>query len=377
MLITGLSGNEIWCLAQKDIGPGGVVVGNSVYSQGLIRGLATGLKTMAGGELTDITQLITEGRHAALQRMEKEARDQGADGLTGVATEIKRVSSLIEFLAVGSAVKRLDSNGGFFSTACTGQDLYCQIDAGYEPVHFVLGNVAYALGIGGGMLAAWKSMAGGEVDSISGMINTTRHMALERLEAEAKKVGANCVVDIQTSILPFGPGVKEMVLIGTASKNPHLGNPDRPFTSELTGEELWNLTSLGYQPLRLLMSSSVCSLGLGGGIKTFFSAFSRGEVTSMTQLVYHARENCIRHVREEAEAIGADGVLDLKLYMHDMPGGMIEILAIGTAFKKNSQVATHTAQLPPQAIIRDRSTFFSSELGQPNQEKGKANGSAE
>ena len=30
MLITGLSGNEIWCLAKKDIAPGGVVVGNSV-----------------------------------------------------------------------------------------------------------------------------------------------------------------------------------------------------------------------------------------------------------------------------------------------------------------------------------------------------------
>jgi len=372
MIISGLSGNEIWCLAQKDIAPGGVVVGNSVYAQGLMRSLTTGLKTMAGGELTDITELIVEGRRTALERMEHEAKAQGADGLTGVSTEIKRVTSLIEFLAVGSAVKRSESeDGGFFSTACSGQDLYCQIDAGYQPVHFVMGNVAYALGLGGGMLAAWKSMAGGEVESLSGIINQTRHLALERLEAEAKKVGANCVVDIQTSILPFGVGVKEMVLIGTASRNPALGNPERPYTSELTGEELWNLTSLGYQPLRLLMASSVCSLGIGGGIRTFFSSFSRGEVKAMTDLVYHARENCIKHIREEAESIGADGVLDLKLYMHDMPGGMIEILAIGTAFKRNAQVATHTPQLPPQAIIRDRTTFFSTDLGQPNKEKTK------
>lgn len=367
MLITGLSGNEIWCLAQKGIAPGGVVVGNSIYAQGFVRGLATGLQTIAGGELEDITQLITEGRHAALERMEVEAREQGADGLTGVVTEIKRISSLIEFLAVGSAVKKLGGvPGGFFSSACSGQDLYCQIDAGYRPVHFVLGNIAYALGIGGGIWAAFKSISGGEVDSISGMINNTRHKALERLEAEAIKVGANCVVDIKTSILPFGPGVKEMVLVGTASHNPCLGNPQRPYTSELTGEELWNLTQLGYQPLRLLMSSSVCALGIGGGIRTFFSSFSRGEVDSMTKLIYQARENCVSRIRNEAEEIGADGVLDLKLFMHDMPGGMIEILAIGTAFKRNSDVVNASATLPAQAIIRDRSTFFSSDLDKPS-----------
>ena len=368
MLITGLSGNEIWCLAKKDIAPGGVVVGNSVYSQGLVRGLTTGLKTMAGGELTDITHLLTAGRHSALSRMEVEAKEQGADGLTGVVTEIKRINSLIEFLAVGSAIKRSGSNakGGFFSSACSGQDLYCQIDAGYQPVHFVMGNIAYALGIGGGIWAAIKTMSGGEVDSISGMINNTRHKALERLEDEAKKAGANCIVDIKTSILPFGAGVKEMVLVGTASHNPHLGNPERPYTSELTGEELWNLTDLGYQPLRLLMASSVFALGIGGGIKTFFSSFSRGEVDSMTKLIYQARENCINRIRNEANEIGAAGVLDLKLFMHEMLGGMIEILAIGTAFKKNSDVANASPVLPPQAIIRDRSTFFSSDLDQPS-----------
>ncbi len=379
MLITGLSGNEIWCLAKKEIAPGGVVVGNSVYSQGLVRGLTTGLKTMAGGELTEITQLITEGRHAALLRMETEAREQGADGLTGVVTEIKRINSLIEFLAVGSAIKRSGSipTDRFFSSACTGQDLYCQMDAGYQPLHFVMGNIAYALGIGGGIWAALKTMSGGEVDSISGMVNNTRHQALERLEEEAKKAGANCVVDIKTSILPFGPGVKEMVLVGTASHNPHLGNPERPYTSELTGEELWNLTDLGYQPLRLLMASSVFALGIGGGIKTFFSSFARGEVDSMTKLIYQARENCVNRIRKEADEIGAAGVLDLKLFMHEMMGGMIEILAIGTAFRKNQAVANASALLPPQAIIRDRSTFFSSDLDQPSLAQSLKGGSLE
>ncbi len=34
MLMTGLSGNEIYCLAQKGYSPGNIVVGNSVHSLG-------------------------------------------------------------------------------------------------------------------------------------------------------------------------------------------------------------------------------------------------------------------------------------------------------------------------------------------------------
>jgi hypothetical protein len=35
MLISGMSGNEIYCLAQKGFEPGEIVVGNSVCSMGL------------------------------------------------------------------------------------------------------------------------------------------------------------------------------------------------------------------------------------------------------------------------------------------------------------------------------------------------------
>ena len=52
-----------------------------------------------------------------------------------------------------------------------------------------------------------RTFAGGEVKEYSDMYNHTRHLALERLEAEAAQRGANAVVDITTRILPFGPGV--------------------------------------------------------------------------------------------------------------------------------------------------------------------------
>lgn len=358
MLITGLSGNEVFCLAQKGWAPGSVVVGNSVYSLGVSRSIASAFQTVAGGEIDSLTHLISDGRHAALKRMEEEAAEQKAHGLTGVTSDLKQLSNMYEFLAIGSAVKGADHTGPFFTTACSGQDLFCQLDAGYQPRHFVLGNVAYALGVGRGFMAGLRTLAGGEVKELSNMYNHTRHLALERLEQEARERGANAVVDILTTIHPFGPGVKEMLMVGTASHHEGLGSPDRPVTSELTGEELWNLSKLGYAPVRLVLGTSVYALGFGGGITAFFKALTRGEVNSVTRLIYDARENCLELIRREATELGADAVVGTKIFVHEMGSSFVEVMAIGTAIKRHPGMGTQSSQLIPQAIIRDRDTFF-------------------
>jgi uncharacterized protein YbjQ (UPF0145 family) len=359
MLMTGLSGNEIYCLAQKGFDPGNIVVGNSVHSLGLVRGVTSGLKMMSGGEVRSITELIVDGRHAAINRLEQEARDEGDRGLTGVVSELRKLGGLMEFLAVGSSVKTPAESGPFFSTACSGQDLFCQIDAGYEPRHFVLGNVAYALGIARGLTGGLKMIARrGEVKEFSDMYNHTRHLALERLEAEAAERGCNAVVDIITRIIPFGPGVREMLMVGTGSFNPALGHPKVPYTSELTGEELWNLTQLGFAPRRLLLGTSVYALGLAGGFTAFFRSFARGEVNEVTRLVYDARENCLEHIRREAEELKVDAVIGVKIFINELGAGLVEVMAIGTGIKKRPGVSTQSDQLIPQAITRDRDTFF-------------------
>src|SRR5689334_16320998 len=100
MMMTGLSGNEIYCLAEKEWAPGNIVVGNSVYSLGFVKGITSGFKTLAGGEIESITQLINEGRHTAINRMEDEAVREGSQGITGVTSELKQVGGMLEFLAI-------------------------------------------------------------------------------------------------------------------------------------------------------------------------------------------------------------------------------------------------------------------------------------
>jgi uncharacterized protein YbjQ (UPF0145 family) len=396
MNISGLSGNEVYCLRRKGWAPGGVVVGNSVQSLGFAGGIGRAFKTMAGGEIENLTQLISEGRHAALKRIEREAQERGAGGLTGVTLEVKTIGGMIEFLAIGSAIHREGEEGrgrereriavarsdeprrgegrsaSFFSTACSGQDLYCHIDAGYEPRHLVLGNVAYAMGIGRGITGAFRQFsARGEVKEFSDMYNHTRHLALGRLEDEAEERGCNAVVDIITRVVPMS-GALEILMVGTGSYNPALSKQDQPATSELTGEELWNLTQMGYEPVRLVLGTSVYSLGLAGGIKAMFRSMSRGEVPEMTHLVHEARENCLDHLDADARDYGAEAVIGTKLFISELGSGLIEVLAIGTAVRRNAAMKTQSEQLLPQVIIRDRDTFFDQSLSNLTRDHSEA-----
>lgn len=357
--MTGLSGNEMYCLALKGIGAGELVVGNSVHSLGFLGGIGAGFQNMFGGEVTQITDIIHEGRQQSFARMMAEAKHHSANGITGVTSELRQFQGNVEFLSVASCVHggNIRGHDGLFSSSGDGQELYCQIDAGYEPVQFVFGNVAYSTGIRGGLLGGLKSMARGEIKEFSDIFNHTRHLALQRVVDGARAVGANAVVGIETRIMPF-KGIHEMVMMGTASRHPALPAAylQQPLTSDLTCQEMWNLTNMGYMPLKLVLGTAVYSLGVLGGLKAMFKSFTRGEISDLTTLVYDAREHAIGLLKSEADAIGADDVVGIKTHIHEL-GNLIEFMAIGTAVKRVEGLRTTTDYLPPQAIIQDKDTW--------------------
>lgn len=359
MLISALSGNEIFCLALKGLSPGEITVGNSVRSLGVGGSIGSSFQSLAGGEVANITAMISEGRHAAIARMEQEAQRHGAAGIVGVTTELKTLASYTEFLAQGTGVHVAQTaQNPFFSAAVSGTELYCHLDAGYVPHKFVMGNVAYALGIGRGLTGGLRTLARGEVKEYSDLYNGIRHMALRRLELEAMHAGANAVVDVRTDLRPFSVGVVELIMTGTASTNPKLGNaPDHVITSELTGEELWSLAKMGYGPMRLLMATSVYSLGFAAGIGTLFQSLARGELTEVTELVYRARENCLELIRREAQAIGAERVIGNRLTIRELSPGLIEVIAIGTAVRRIQNVEPATDLLIAQALTANKQSL--------------------
>jgi uncharacterized protein YbjQ (UPF0145 family) len=363
-VVTGLSGNELFCIDKLGYRAGELLVGNSVYSLGLLGGIGSAFNAMAGGEVTQITEMITAGRHLSTQRLMNEMRQAAAHGATGMSSELIFHAGNVEFLSVASGLYRKDGQPPqwAFTTAADAQELWCQEDAGYAPVAFVMGNVAYSIGVGRGITGAFKQLQKGEVRQYSDIFTHTRNLALRRIVGEAQSVGANAVVGIKTSILPFGTtGVQEMLMVGTAARH---DMSDAHFarmgvtTSDLTAEETWNLAKIGYSPLMLVLGTSVYSLGFVGGLMASFKNYVKGEISELTELIYAAREESLGKVRAQASSIGADDVVGVKTYIYDLGSGLIEFLAIGTAVKKTDSARTATDILPAQAIIRDKDTFL-------------------
>ncbi|APU73677.1 heavy metal-binding domain-containing protein [Vibrio parahaemolyticus] len=87
----------------------GVVTGNVVQSKHIGRDLMAGLKSIVGGEIRGYTEMMTEARDVAIQRMVEQANQKGADAIVGIRfTTSSIVDGSSEILAFGTAVKLVE-----------------------------------------------------------------------------------------------------------------------------------------------------------------------------------------------------------------------------------------------------------------------------
>jgi uncharacterized protein YbjQ (UPF0145 family) len=114
----------------------------------------------------------------------------------------------------------------------------------------------------------------------------------------------------------------------------------RFFTSDLSVNEFLLVRDSGFQPLGLVMGSSIYHIGIQ------LARWGKNmEMTTLTQALYHARELAMARMEEEAEALGADGVIavELKVNLHAWGSDVIEFLAVGTAVAHASGTPAYKA----------------------------------
>ncbi len=107
-----LSTADFWLLMDKGWMPLGLVLGNSVYSMGVVGGLGSAMKGMSKGEVPQITELMYNARELALGRMKDEATKLGADGVVEVKLSVIPMGSWMEVTAIGTAVKYVGTKAG-------------------------------------------------------------------------------------------------------------------------------------------------------------------------------------------------------------------------------------------------------------------------
>ena len=82
----------------------GFTWGLIVRSRGLGRNITAGLRSLAGGEIHEYTELLNQSREMALGRLKDHAKDLGANAVVGVQFDSSEISYMTELLAYGTAV---------------------------------------------------------------------------------------------------------------------------------------------------------------------------------------------------------------------------------------------------------------------------------
>ncbi len=84
----------------------GLVRGNTIRAKHIGKDIMAGLRNVVGGELTEYTEMISESREEALNRMLAEAEKLKADAVVNVRFTTSSVSGgAAEILAYGTAVR--------------------------------------------------------------------------------------------------------------------------------------------------------------------------------------------------------------------------------------------------------------------------------
>lgn len=124
----------------------------------------------------------------------------------------------------------------------------------------------------------------------------------------------------------------------------------RPFTSDLSGQDLWTLLRTGARPLGLVLGSCVYSVARVTSLR--LQLWRNLELPHFTQALYDARELAMTRMQHEARALSAEGIVAVQLseHQHGWAGRAIEFLAIGTAIMRGSGGAGQTPA-PPTPVI--------------------------
>jgi uncharacterized protein YbjQ (UPF0145 family) len=127
---------------------------------------------------------------------------------------------------------------------------------------------------------------------------------------------------------PVAQGVPADAMARLAELRP--GAPGSLFTSDLSVNEFLLVREAGFRPLGLVLGSSIYHLGIQVG------RWSKNmELDQMSAAMYHARELAMTRMEAEADQLGADGIVGVRLRVEfrEFGSDIAEFIAIGTAVK--------------------------------------------
>jgi uncharacterized protein YbjQ (UPF0145 family) len=317
LFTSDLTVNEFVLLREAGFEPVGMVMGTSIYQ------VATQLPSLSRGEpgreLTDTTRALYHARELAMTRMEEEAAELDADGIIGVRLTINlaldpRRQEFQQYRAWAKWSKRL----------------------GFRRPQGTMGFGGVSTIPTAGYWSGWRAVA----DQQWQLYGRRMGWAALPIPPWNQPQGR--------ASYSFGNNTAEFIAIGTAVK--HRERPGSfknkrgmPFQSDLSGQDFWMLIRCGYKPVGFVMGN--CVYYVPPNLLRVNASESR-ELPEYTHALYDARELAIERLQDEAEDLGATGIVGVTVAEREHAwrtdpwnmgnaaltnGEIIELFVIGTA----------------------------------------------
>ncbi|BAY20516.1 hypothetical protein NIES2100_02580 [Calothrix sp. NIES-2100] len=229
------------------------------------------------------------------------------------------------------------SGKSFFTSDLSTNEYLLTREAGCEPIGLVMGTSFYKVGFYG-YFWGYRNRTG-EVEALTQAQIAVRELAVSRMQAEAAMLGAHGIIGVRLHQRRqvWGIGMVEFTAIGTAIRIPNRPPTNKPFTSDLSGQEFWQLRQAGYWPKGLVFGA--CSYYVHSDRTTralmnnsaWNRLFGQGrrnqELTQFTQGFQDARELALMRLSAEISQLSAQG-------------------AVGMHIEKSEEIITYQPQSP-------------------------------
>jgi len=306
LFTSDLSVSEFLLVKEAGFDPLGLVMGSSIYQIApTIPNLAPG---QPGCEITDMTRALYHARELAMNRMEEEADELGADGVVGVRLTV-----------------RLGTN-----PSKQWWILYREWQDWARSTGFPRSSTLLGMG-----WERWPDVAAPMWSHYCQQLGWSPEPPAPWTRPRAQ------------TAYSFGPNAAEFLAIGCAVR--HRGGESyknihgKPFQSDLSGQDFWTLIRSGYRPVGFVMGN--CVYYVPPQLLQAPPADSC-ELGAYTHSLYDARELATERLQDEAEALGATGIVGVTFAEREhsgrfapwnagngalQSGEVIELFVVGTA----------------------------------------------
>lgn len=218
-----LSVNEYLLVSSAGYEPVGYVMGTSIYHIGLQTS-----RWNQSQELAGLTQAMYTARELAVDRLRAEAAALNADGVVGLHLTMQDYAwgeDVLEFIAQGTAVRSVEQpgqgrapDGRPFTCDLSGQDFFTLLQTGHFPISFVLGTSVFHVAHQGVMQSLRQIGQNQEMPQFTQAVYTARELAMNRMQAEADRLGATGIIGVRSEVdnRVWGLHATEFLAVGTA-----------------------------------------------------------------------------------------------------------------------------------------------------------------